>query len=72
MAYWRLHYHVVWATYRRTPWLTREAARIVEAAIRTKVRQLDGITHAVGVMPEHVHVVASLSHRCRSASPFPT
>ena len=60
MAYWRLHYHVVWATHRRTPWLTGEAVRIVEAAIRTKVRQLGGITHAVGVMPDHVHVAASV------------
>lgn len=60
MAYWRLHYHVVWATHRRMPWLTGEAARIVEAAIRTKVRHLEGITHAVGVMPDHVHVAASL------------
>ena len=60
MAYWRLHYHAVWATHRRTPWLTGEAVRIVEAGIRTKVRQLGGITHAVGVMPDHVHVAASL------------
>ena len=60
MAYWRLHYHVVWATHRRTPWLTGEAVRIVEAAIRTKMRQLGGITHAVGVMPDHVHVAASV------------
>ena len=60
MAYRRLHYHLVWATHRRTPWLTGESTRIVEAAIRTKVRQLGGITHAVGVMPDHVHVAASL------------
>ena len=60
MAYWRLHYHVVWATHRRTPWLTGEAVRIVEAAIRTKVRQLGGIAHEVGVMPNHVHVAASV------------
>lgn len=60
MSYWRLHYHVVWATHRRTPWLTGEAVGIVEAAIRTKMRQLGGITHAVGMMPDHVHVAASL------------
>lgn len=60
MAYWRLHYHVVWATHRRTPWLSGKVARIVEAAIRTKVRQLGGVTHAVGVMPDHVHVAASI------------
>jgi putative transposase len=60
VAYWRLHYHVVWATHRRTPWLTGEAADIVEASVRTKIRQLNGHTHAVGVMPDHVHLAVSL------------
>jgi putative transposase len=60
MAWWRLHYHVVWATRRRTPWLSGDAAHLVEAAIRTKVRQLGGHPHGVGVMPDHVHLATSL------------
>lgn len=59
MPYWRLYYHVVWSTRRRTPWLTGEAAAIVEAAIRTRAHDLHGLVHAVAVMPDHVHVAVS-------------
>lgn len=60
MPYWRLYYHVVWATRRRTPWLEGDAADIVEAAIRSHLHALRGLVHGVAVRPDHVHVAVSL------------
>ena len=60
MPYWRLDYHVVWATRRRTPWLEGDAADVVEAAIRSHLHALRGLVHGVAVMPDHVHVAVSL------------
>lgn len=60
MPYWRLYYHIVWATAGRHPWLVADRAALVEAALRKKTHDLGGLVHAVGVMPEHVHIAVSL------------
>jgi putative transposase len=57
---WRLFYHVVWATHRREPVLDDRAAEVVERAIKAACREQAVILHAVGVMPDHVHVAASI------------
>jgi putative transposase len=60
MPYWRLFYHVVWATKGREPMIDDAAARVIERSIRTKSRDLGGIVHAFGWMPDHVHVAVSI------------
>jgi putative transposase len=60
MPYWQLYYHVVWATTRREPMIEADGARVIERSIRTKSRDLSGIVHAVGWMPDHVHVAVSI------------
>ncbi len=59
MPYWRLYYHIVWATRRRTPWLEGDAADIVEASMRSHLHALRGLVHGVAVMHDHVHVAVS-------------
>ncbi len=61
MPFWRLYYHVTWSTYRREPIVHGEAADIIEAAIRTKLKELGCIHHGIKVMPDHVHLAISIS-----------
>lgn len=63
MSFWRLYYHLVWATRGRTPIIVGERAELVERAIRAACDGKGAIVHAVGVMPDHVHVVASIPPR---------
>jgi len=60
VPYWRLFYHVVWATRGRLPLLQPRHEALVEETIRTVCRERGVIAQAVGVMPDHVHVVASI------------
>src|SRR5688500_804479 len=60
MPYWRLHYHLVWATKGRLPMI----GEVEEAAIRRSfdltIDDLTLIPHAIGIMPDHVHVAVSI------------
>ena len=60
MPYWPLYYHVTWSTHRRQPIVYGEAADIIEAVIRNKLKELDCIHHGIKVMPDHVHVAISI------------
>jgi REP element-mobilizing transposase RayT len=63
MAYWRLHYHLVWATWQRHALITDDGARVIEQAIYRKARELGLTIHQVGGMNDHVHVVATIPPR---------
>ena len=63
MPYWRLFYHLVWATAGREPTLIDET----ESTIHRVIRQL-GVEQgvdilALGNVPDHIHVVASIPPR---------
>jgi len=60
MAYWRLHYHLTWATYQREPFLTEALTRQVYGTILNKAKELGIIVHAMGSVDDHIHVVASI------------
>ena len=60
MPYWRLFYHVIWATKGREPLIDDDAARVIERSIRTGGRDQGGIFHAFGWMPDHVHLAVSI------------
>ena len=60
MAYWRLFCHIVWTTKGREPWLDEGRQEIVRRVVSTTCRDLGVIVHAVGTMPDHVHVAASI------------
>jgi putative transposase len=60
MPYWRLYYHVVWATAGRQPWLVGDRAELVEAVLRKKVHDHHGLVHAAKAMPDHIHLAISL------------
>ena len=60
MAYWRLHYHLVWTTYQRNSWITGDVERMVYGTLLGKAEELGVIIHQIGNTDDHIHVVASI------------
>lgn len=60
MAYWRLHYHLVWSTYQRSPTINAQREQVVHVTLHRKARDLGCILHAVGGIEDHMHVIISI------------
>jgi len=60
MTYWRLHYHLIWATAQREPILTGEREKMFYVVLYNKAKELEVKIHAAGNIEEHVHVVVSI------------
>jgi putative transposase len=60
MPYWKLYYHVIWATKDRFPSIVDGMIGPIERAIIKTGRELEVTVFAVGVMPDHVHVLAQI------------
>ncbi len=60
MTYWRLHYHLIWATFERQPVLTLEREKVFYVVLYKKAQELEVKIHAAGNIEDHVHVVASI------------
>jgi REP element-mobilizing transposase RayT len=60
MPYWRLYYHIVWATKRRAPLITREIEPFVHRIIGSKFQVEGGRVYALNGMEDHIHVVAAI------------
>ena len=68
MALWRLHYHLVWATWKREPLLTAGRREKAYGAILGKARDLQVIVHAIGGTENHIHLVVSIPPRLAVAN----
>ena len=60
MPYWKLYYHFIWGTKKRLPLIDAEFESELYRAISAKVKNLDGIVHAIGGNEEHVHLAVSV------------
>jgi REP element-mobilizing transposase RayT len=60
MPYYRLFYHLVWATKNRSPLLTSEVEPIIHNFLRTKAIGLGGTVFALNGIEDHVHLVGSI------------
>jgi putative transposase len=60
MPYWSAHYHVVWSTKGREPHLVGETAELVRRSIKAGCEELKIVVHALFLMPDHVHLAASI------------
>jgi len=60
MPYWKLFYHIVWATKNREWLLTPEIEPLVYKLLRSKAVGLGARVHALNGMPDHVHLVVSI------------
>ncbi|MSP14041.1 MAG: IS200/IS605 family transposase [Chloroflexi bacterium] len=60
MPYWRLHYHLIWATYQRLPLLNADREMVVHATLRNKASEMNLWVHAIGNIEDHIHMVVSI------------
>jgi putative transposase len=60
MSYWRLFYHLIWATKQREPLLDERTERMAYGAILNKAKELGVIIHAIGGIEDHIHLVATI------------
>ena len=55
-----LHYHIVFSTKNREPWMTGDVIDRVHAYIGGTIKSMNGIAHAVGGVADHMHVFTGL------------
>ena len=55
-----LHYHLVFSTKNREPWLAPTSRARVHEYLGGVIRGMKGVSHAVGGTGDHVHVFAGL------------
>jgi putative transposase len=60
MTYWRLHYHLIWATHDREQSITPEREKMFYGVLYQKAKDLNLKIHAAGNIEDHVHVVLSI------------
>jgi putative transposase len=60
MTYWRLHYHIIWATHERQQIITPEREKMFYGVFYKKAEELGLKIHAAGNIEDHVHIVASI------------
>jgi putative transposase len=60
MPYWRLFYHLVWATKQREPLIGETEERAIKQSLMMTIGDLGLLARAVGFMPDHVHVVVGI------------
>ncbi len=60
MAVWKLYYHLAWATKNRFSLITDEIEERLYRQIIGKSDSLECHVHAVGGMPNHIHIVVSI------------
>ncbi len=60
MPYWKLYYHIVWATFERLPLIDGDRERIIHSTLYAKAKELGLVVHAMGNVQNHLHVVASI------------
>ena len=61
MPYWRLFYHVVWTTRGRAPLIDRTVEDLLQKSMRSTCSELEVPVHALGMMPDHIHLAISIS-----------
>jgi REP element-mobilizing transposase RayT len=60
MTFWRLHYHIIWATFERQPVLSCEREKVFYGVLYGKAKELNLKIHAAGKVDDHVHIVISI------------
>ncbi|MBF0229658.1 MAG: IS200/IS605 family transposase [Desulfamplus sp.] len=60
MAFWKLYYHIVWGTKNRLPLITEQMEEQLYKYITMKSEELKSITHALGGIDDHIHLVVSI------------
>ena len=67
MTFWQTYYHVIWGTKHREQLINEEREELIRTSLLSTAIEHDAIVRAVGVMPDHVHVVMSIPPKCAVA-----
>jgi len=68
MSLWKAYYHFVWGTKNREHLLHGPRPAIVRETIIAISREYESLVHAIGFMPEHVHLLISIPPKFAPAS----
>ena len=60
MSYWRIFYHLIWATKQREPMLDERVEAMVYGVILNKAKELGILIHAIGGVEDHVHLATTI------------
>jgi putative transposase len=60
MTFWQIYYHVVWSTKKREHLITDSRVELIRSSLTATALEHESIVHAIGIMPDHVHVAVSI------------
>ena len=60
MSYWRLHYHLIWATKQRLPLIGPDEESVIAESLRMTMARMKVIGHAIGMVDDHIHLALSI------------
>ena len=60
MAFWRLYYHLVWATKNREPLIQPEIEKRLYAYIVNKAAELESYVYSINGWYDHIHLVIAI------------
>jgi len=60
MAFWRLYYHLVWATKQRVPLITADFEDQLYSFLVHKAGELGAYIFQVNGMPDHIHTILTI------------
>jgi putative transposase len=58
--YWRTHYHLIWSTKDRFPFITPDREAILYPYIHGKADALGCMVQAIGGIHDHIHLIVSI------------
>jgi putative transposase len=60
VSFWQTYYHVVWGTKKREHITTDERVVLIRSSLSATALEHEAIVHAIGIMPDHVHMAISI------------
>jgi putative transposase len=63
MPFWRLYYHLVWATKERMPLITTGIEAELHGHLIGKASALGAMVHEINSVDDHIHMIASIPPR---------
>lgn len=63
MSFWRIYYHLVWATHERRPLIDAAVERLLYPYLEKKAHEFQTIVYALNGIEDHVHLVVAIPPR---------
>ena len=61
MPFYQTYYHLIWATYKREPFLVDRIEKQIYGTILSKAKELGCPVHAIGGIDDHIHIAISIA-----------